>query len=70
MTYAVKKKMVKMALKAGEIMVFEVAVPMVKDFAQNKLYPTACVKWDEFVAKQEAKNQEKKIVKFEKRHVG
>lgn len=70
MTYAVKKQMVKMALKAGEILVFEMAVPMVMDFAENKLYPAACEKWDEFVAKKETKNHNDKVVKFNKRHVG
>ena len=70
MTYALKKKMIKMAVKGVEIIVFEVAIPMVKDFAENKLYPTACKKWDEFVAKKKIKHNEDKVVKFSKKHVG
>ncbi len=68
MAYTVKKQVVKMAVKLGEIMVFEVAVPMFKDFADNKLYPAACDKWDEFVAKKESKHHEKKVVKFDRRY--
>ena len=70
MTNAVKKKMVKMALKGGEIVVLEVAVPFIKDFATEKVYPTACEKWDELFAKKESKHHEKKVVKFEKKCAG
>ena len=68
MRYAIKKQMIMMAFQIGETLVYEVAVPMVKDFATNKVYPTVCEKWDEFVAKQDSKKHEKKVVKFNKRY--
>ena len=56
----IKDAGVKLAIAAGGYVLFEIALPGIKRFSHEKVYPFFADKWDHWREKREAKRAEKK----------